>query len=88
MSSKLDHPKTLEDWKAYAATLEGEALRDKAIAANSAPFVRLLKEEGYAAEEIHSILIYIARRFFETGQRPPGGGLYDLFELMRAEPPR
>jgi len=83
----IENPKTLEEWKAYAATLEGSELRDKAIAANSPAFVRMLQDEGYGPEEIHSILIYIARRFAETGQRPPGRGLYDLFALMKATPP-
>lgn len=57
------------------------------MAANSIEFLQMLQEEGYAPEEIHSIYVYIARRFAETGQRPPGDGLYDLFSLMKSTPP-
>ncbi|MCK6548696.1 hypothetical protein L6R52_22825 [Myxococcota bacterium] len=81
------HPKTLPEWKSYAATLAGEELRDKVIAANSVTFVRTLQAEGYTAEEIHTILVYLARRFPETGQHPPGDGLYDLTRLAKTEPP-
>lgn len=80
-------PKTLAEWRAYAATLEGEVLREKAIAANSVAFVRTLQAEDYAPEEIHAILIALARRFVETGQVPPGDGLYDLAALAKTEPP-
>lgn len=80
-------PRTVGEWRAYVATLEGEPLREKAIAANSAAFVRMLQEEGYSAGEIHTVLIYLARRFPETGQRPPGEGLYDLGALAESEPP-
>lgn len=83
----VEHPKTLDEWKAYAAELEGMTLREKAIAANSMEFVDQLQEEGYSADEIHSIYVYIARRFAETGQRPPGDGLYDYFLLMKDTPP-
>lgn len=81
------HPKTLPEWKSYAATLSGDELHDKGIAANSVAFVRTLQSEGYSADEIHSILVYLARRFAESGQHPPGDGLYDLAALSRSEPP-
>ena len=81
------HPKTLPEWRAYFDTLSGEVLREKAIAANTPAFIHTLKEEGYPAPEIHSILIALARRFDADGQRPPGEGLYDLDVLRASEPP-
>ena len=83
----VENPKSLKEWKAYAEALEGESLRDKAVAANSVEFLQMLQEEGYGPQEIHSIFVFIARRFAETGQRPPGDGLYDLFSLMNSVPP-
>ena len=81
------HPKTIDEWRDYAATLAGEALREKVIAANSVMFVRRLQAEGYSAEEVHAIMIFLARRFRETGQVPPGDGLYDLAALAATTPP-
>ncbi len=76
------HPRSVPEWREHLGGLEGDALRSKAIAANTASFVRLLQSEGYGAEDIHSILILLARRFRDTGQNPPGDGLYDLETLM------
>lgn len=83
----MDEPKSLPEWKAYTAALDGERLVDEARSANTASFVRTLKEEGYKPEEIHTILILFARRFRATGLRPPGDGFYDYFELMETDPP-
>lgn len=77
------HPRTVEEWRAHLSALAGEALREKAIAANSVAFVRALQEEGYSAEDIEAILRALARRFVETGQRAPSGGLYDFDALAR-----
>ncbi len=74
----VEHPESVEEWRAHFRTLEGTSLREKAIAANTVAFVRLLKEEGYAAREIHMIFTHLARRFVELGERTPGEGLYDL----------
>lgn len=79
-----EHPRTIDEWRAYARSLSGEVLREKAIAANTVRFVRQLQEEGYSASDIHTILVVIARRFRETGQISPTGGLYDL-DLLGAE---
>lgn len=80
-------PKTLPEWRTHLATLEGEDLWNKAIAANSSSFVRMLQDEGYEAKDIHTILIYLAQRFRETGLRPPGDGIYDYQVLMQTPPP-
>lgn len=75
--------KTLEEWSDYLQTLSGAKLRSKAIAANSARFVKLLEEEGYVAEEIEQIVRLFSDRFLALGEEPPGGGLFDLFAEPR-----
>lgn len=76
-------PRTLEEWRRYIAQLEGEPLRSKAIAANTARFVQELSREGYSGEEIRGIFTLLAQRFSETGQAPPTAGFFDLAALSR-----
>lgn len=77
----MPQPKTLAEWATYIASLKGEVLWSKAIAANSIGFVDQLLAEGYSADEIESILILLGRQFQSLGQTPPGRALYDLEEL-------
>jgi hypothetical protein len=74
-------PKTLPEWKAYVGKLDGEELRREALAANSTEFVRTLQEEGYAAGDIHEILIAYAKRLAAVGQRLPSDGYLDFTRL-------
>ncbi len=78
----IQHPKTLAEWEAHIRTLEGDALRSKAIAANTARFVRSLGEEGYTGPQIEAIFGFIAKRFVETGQRMPESGYFELSKLV------
>ncbi len=77
----IQNPKTLAEWEAHIQTLDGEALRSKAVAANNARFVRSLGEEGYTGPEIETIFTLIALRFVETGQRMPESGYFELAKL-------
>jgi hypothetical protein len=74
-------PTTLDEWKEHLDGLSGLPLRDKAQAANSMTFVKLLKADGYSPVEIESILVMIAKRLRADGQVPPLDGLYDYAEL-------
>lgn len=65
-------PQTLEEWKAYIATLSGPDLLSKAKAANSVAFVRALEEDGHGPFVVHEVLITFARRLAADGQEPPG----------------
>ncbi|MBI2373470.1 MAG: hypothetical protein HYV07_05670 [Deltaproteobacteria bacterium] len=78
-----EHPETLAEWREHIATLEGDALREKTIAANTGAFVRALVDEGMSAGDVHGIFVALAKRFEETGQRAPGEGFYDLEALAR-----
>ena len=82
----MRHPNTVEEWRAYAAKLEGEDLRAKIISANSVAFVRQLKEEGVDAAAIHAIIAAFAARGREVGQVLPTGGFYDLDRLIESAP--
>ena len=78
----MSHPTTLVEWKQYISTLSGEALRSKAVAANSYRFVQTLQGEGYSASEINGIFKMLASQFVRTGQMPPTGGYLDFQELI------
>ena len=77
---------TAKEWRDYFQTLDGEALREKAIAANTASFVQSLQQEKLSAQEIHQVFIALAKRFKDTGQRPPSDGFYNLDTLIRNLP--
>jgi hypothetical protein len=81
------NPRTLAEWKQYAESLKGSALRDAAASANSMTFVKVLQEEGYGPEEVHAIIHLLASRFVTLGERPPADGLYDLFEMGKQPAP-
>lgn len=79
------NPVTLPEWEKYIATLSGDSLRSKAMAANSLDFLRGLEEEGISPQTTMAILGLFARRFKATGQEPPGrypGGLVDYGQLV------
>ena len=77
-------PHTVEEWLAYINTLKGNALRSKAIAANSLAFVRGLKSEGLTSEDVTSILVGFAKRLEADGQSLPGkaDGIYLDYNLL------
>jgi flagellar hook-associated protein 3 FlgL len=64
------------------AGLDGAALREVGMAANGARFVRRLQGEGLRPKDVHGVLIALAQRFAEVGQRGPDGGLYDWDVLV------
>lgn len=65
------NPKTVEEWRAYIATLSGPDLLSKAIAANSVAFVRSLETDGLGPFEVHEVLLTFARRIEADGQILP-----------------
>ncbi len=75
-------PHSLDEWRAHFATLDGEALWEKAMQANSIRFVRQLQTEGRSAAEVHQIFIALAQRFDALEQHGPEGGLYDWDVLL------
>jgi len=79
----MSDPKTLPEWKAYVGKLDGEELRAQAMAANTTGFVRQLQDEGYAAGDIHAILVTFAKRLSDAGQSLPSDGYLDLSRLVR-----
>lgn len=64
-------PKTLDEWKAYIATLSGNDLASKAAAANSVAFVRALEADGLQPFIIHEVFLTFARRLVAEGQPLP-----------------
>ncbi len=74
-------PRSLEEWRDYFESLDEEELWSKAGAANSAAFVKDLLKENYEGEEIEEIFKALATRFKTIGQRPPGGGYFNLAKL-------
>lgn len=80
-------PKTIDEWRSYVDSLEGEELFDVAAAANGIDFVETLESEGYEPVEIHAILHAFARRFAKLGERPPMNGLYDFLRMARTTDP-
>ena len=67
-----------KDWPAYVAALDGDALWEAAQAANTAAFVRTLRERGVEGPDVHAILVLFAKRFRALGLEPPQGGYVDL----------
>lgn len=65
------NPKTLEEWASYIASLSGEALWSKAVAANTLLFVQSLQEEGAAPQEIIDILLLFGLQLERDGQAVP-----------------
>ncbi len=80
----MRRPTTLREWQTHIDALEGERLLQEARGANTVRFVRVLQGEGYAAADIHAILILMAKRVAQVGPTPPGG-LYD-YAALAAEP--
>lgn len=78
-------PTTLPEWKKYISSLRGEALRSKAIAANSLRFVQTLQGEGYSPDDIYAIHVLFAKQFLRTGQEPPSNGYVNYQKLARGE---
>lgn len=76
-----ERPQTLDQWRSYIGTLSGEALRSKAIAANSLRFARMLLNEGFSASDVTEIYRMFARQFVATGQEPTGGDYIDYRSL-------
>jgi hypothetical protein len=72
---------TLKEWERYISTLSGEALRSKAIAANSYRFVQILLSEGLSSEEINTIFQMFANQFLKTEQTPPSDG-YVNYQIL------
>ena len=66
-------PVTRDEWRAYIEGLSGEELRNKAIAANTFPYVTALLEEGSSPDDITFILAAFALRFVADNQVIPQG---------------
>lgn len=64
-------PRTQEDWASYVASLSGEILWSKAVAANTLSFVQGLQEEGSSGQDITDILLLFALRLEQDGQAVP-----------------
>jgi len=75
-------PRSVDEWRRVFAGLDGAALREVGMAANNARFVRRLQGEGLRPKDVHGVLIALAQRFAEVGQRGPDGGLYDWDVLV------
>lgn len=65
------NPHTLPEWQAYIATLVGDDLRSKAIAANGVTFVRMLEADGLTPQEVKAVFQFFAERLVAEGQEPP-----------------
>jgi hypothetical protein len=75
------HPRTIDEWRLHIAELEGEDLRSKALAANTARFVQALSREGWSGDDIRTIFVLLAKRFVDTSQAAPSAGFFDLAAL-------
>jgi len=82
----IEHPDNLAEWQDHIAGLEGETLRNKAIAANSYRFVQILQEDGFSSQDIGEVLRMIARQFVVTGQEPVQDGYVDYKALIAEDP--
>ena len=76
-------PKTVPEWEAYIATLEGDELYDNAERANSITFVRALKAEGLSPKDIQAIFEAFVKHLDDQGELPPAGGYFDLRQLKK-----
>lgn len=79
----IENPQTIEEWSAYVLNIPEDKIVDKAYAANSLSFVKMLSEEGYEAFEIEQILRFFAERLEASGRFVPDGG--DGFYLSYAD---
>ena len=73
--------RTLPEWAAYISALAGDALRSKAIAANSQQFADVLRATGIEIDMLRAILLLFCRQFLATGQKIPDGGIYELRQM-------
>lgn len=78
----LANPNNLQEWAHYIESLGDLDLFSKASAANTMRFFNSLLEDGFDAAYIKSVMMLFARKFRDIGIQPPGGGLYDLIDMM------
>lgn len=71
LDEQSEHPQNVQEWLDWVKTLEGDDFLNKADAANSGPFVDMLREEGYDTQEIGIILYAFASRHRDIGIDPP-----------------
>lgn len=78
----MNSPKTVEEWAVYVASLPEEDLFAKAKAANAMKFFSLLQSDGLATLDIKKIMMMFALRMRDAQIAPPGGGIYDLRDML------
>lgn len=71
LDEQEEHPQNVQEWLDWVNTLEGDDFLNKADAANSGPFVEMLREEEYNSQEIGMILYAFAKRHYDIGIDPP-----------------
>jgi hypothetical protein len=64
-------PVSLQEWSSYISKLEGSALLEQALGANTVQFMNSMKEEGNEPEHFKQIIIMFAKRFYVLRQAPP-----------------
>lgn len=78
----MQAPKTLEDWGVYVASVPEGDLVGKARAANGMKFIEMLQRDGMEILDIKKILMMFVRRMRDIEMAPPGGGVYDLRDML------
>lgn len=76
---------TVEAFVAELDSVDPSTLRSKAAAFNRQRFIDSLLEDGFSIDDIHEIFVAFARRFVQTGQRPPETGAVNMLRLAREE---
>jgi hypothetical protein len=78
---------TIEEWQDYIGKLAGGSLRSKVLAANTQPFVRMMRDEGFDIDFIESILLAFVRQLVLTDQIvPDDDGAFDLVDMADTDP--
>lgn len=75
-------PKTVAEWEAHVAELNGEELYERVKGANSISFVNELRARGLNAKDVRAVFELFVRRLVELRELPPAGGYFDLRKMM------
>jgi hypothetical protein len=78
----VNEPRTVAEWEAYVAALDGEELYEQVKGANSITFVNEIKSRGLNAKEIRAVFESFVRRLVACRELPPAGGYFDLRKIM------
>ena len=74
------------DWEVYVKRLAGDALRSKALQANTQRFSIMMLQEGHSLKDVEQIVLFFVRQMVAVGMMLPPNGAFDLDLMARTDP--